>query len=100
MPPCSVNNPNYFTVELSSLDAQVIYPINNTEIGSGHMTDIKFETNTQTNFTFPITIEYDAMSDPTGAVIADLGRKCGVDPTVGASMVTVNVRIKVSSSCC
>ncbi|KAI0748092.1 hypothetical protein C8Q80DRAFT_1120655 [Daedaleopsis nitida] len=91
----SVNNPNYFTVELSSLDASVIYPINNTEIGSGHMTDIKFQDHTQTNFTFPVTISYDAKSDTSGAVIADLAKKCGVDPSIAATQVSVTVNIKV-----
>ncbi|TFK88099.1 hypothetical protein K466DRAFT_489643 [Polyporus arcularius HHB13444] len=91
----SVNNPNYFTVILSSLDASVIYPINNTQVGSGHMADIKFKDHTQTNFTFPVTIEYDAADDPTGAVITDLATKCGVNPNVPATQVSVTVKIKV-----
>ncbi|KAI0721124.1 hypothetical protein C8T65DRAFT_632280 [Cerioporus squamosus] len=91
----SVNNPNYFTVILSSLDASVVYPINNTQVGSGHMTNIKFQDHTQTNFTFPVTIEYDAADDPNGAVITDLATKCGVNPSVAASDVSVTVKIKV-----
>ncbi|KAI0807341.1 hypothetical protein C8Q74DRAFT_1227156 [Fomes fomentarius] len=91
----SVNNPNYFTIDLYTLDAKVTYPINNTQIGSGHMANIKFQDHTQTNFTFPVTISYDADSDPSGAVITDLARKCGVDPTVAATQVTVSVDIEV-----
>lgn len=64
------------------------------------MADIKFQDHTQTNFTFPVTISYDADSDPSGAVITDLARKCGVDPTVAATQVTVSVDIEVSHRCC
>ncbi|TBU50744.1 hypothetical protein BD309DRAFT_879424 [Dichomitus squalens] len=91
----SVNNPNYFTVELYKLDATVIYPINNTQIGSGHMTNIQFKDHTQTNFTFPVTIDYEAASDPNGAVITDLAKHCGIDPSTAASDITVTIDIKV-----
>ncbi|KAI1795906.1 hypothetical protein LXA43DRAFT_1164044 [Ganoderma leucocontextum] len=91
----SVNNPNFFTVELYKLDASVIYPINSTQVGSGHMTDIKFQDHTQTNFTFPVTIEYNAANDPSGAVITDLAKHCGIDPNTAASDITVTVNIKI-----
>ncbi|PIL23970.1 hypothetical protein GSI_13721 [Ganoderma sinense ZZ0214-1] len=91
----SVNNPNFFTVELYKLDAAVIYPINSTQVGSGHMTNIKFQDHTQTNFTFPVTIEYNAASDPNGAIITDLAKHCGIDPSVSASDISVTVNIKI-----
>lgn len=58
------------------------------------MTNIKFQDHTQTNFTFPVTIEYDAATDPSGAVITDLAKHCGIGAT--ASDITVTVNIKVS----
>ncbi|KAH9946141.1 uncharacterized protein BXZ73DRAFT_72977 [Epithele typhae] len=91
----SVNNPNYFTITLYSLDASVVYPINNTDIGSGHMTNIDFKDHTQTNFTFPVTIDYDAKADPDGAIITDLAQHCGLDTSVAASDISVSVSIKV-----
>ena len=62
------------------------------------MKNIKFQDHTQTNFTFPVTIEYDSADDPSGAVITDLATKCGVNPSVAASDVSVTVRIKVGLS--
>ena len=61
------------------------------------MTNIKFQDHTQTNFTFPVTIEYDAATDPNGAVITDLAKHCGIDPSVAASDISVTVNIKVRS---
>lgn len=91
----SVNNPNFFTVELYKLDAAVVYPINSTQVGSGHMTNIKFQDHTQTNFTFPVTIEYDAATDPSGAVITDLAKHCGIGASASDITVTVNIKIGV-----
>ncbi len=61
------------------------------------MTNIKFQDHTQTNFTFPVTIKYDAATDSSGAVITDLAKHCGIDPSVSASDITVTVNIKVGS---
>ncbi|OSD01550.1 hypothetical protein PYCCODRAFT_1369193 [Trametes coccinea BRFM310] len=92
----SVNNPNYFSVTISSLDAQVIYPINNTQIGFGHMGKLVLHSHEQTNFTFPVTVSYNATSDPNGDVVVDLAKHCGIDPSVQASDVSLTVYVKVA----
>ncbi|KAI0374856.1 hypothetical protein BV20DRAFT_961061 [Pilatotrama ljubarskyi] len=90
----SINNPNYFPVVISSLDAKVMYPINNTQIGSGYKGKIDLKQNEQTNFTFPVTIAYNATSDPSGAVVLDLAKRCGLDGSSG-SQVSVTVYVDV-----
>ncbi|KAI8998666.1 hypothetical protein BD414DRAFT_407904 [Trametes punicea] len=91
----SVNNPNYFSVTISSLDAQVLYPINNTEIGFGHMGKLVLKQHEQTNFTFPVTVAYNATDDPSAAVVVDLAKHCGLDPGVAASPVSLTVNVKI-----
>ena len=59
------------------------------------MTNIEFKDHTQTNFTFPVTISYEADSDPNGLVLADIAKHCGLDSSVTASDITVSVNIKV-----
>ena len=59
------------------------------------MTNVDFKDHTQTNFTFPITISYDADTDPSGAVILDIAKHCGLETGVSASDLSVNVNIKV-----
>ncbi|KAI0637007.1 hypothetical protein C8Q77DRAFT_1154884 [Trametes polyzona] len=96
----SINNPNYFSVDISYLDAQVIYPINNTQIGSGHKGKVVLKQNEQTNFTFPVTVAYNATSDPNGAVILDLAKRCGLDGSSGSDVdltVYVKVALKIFS---
>ncbi|KAI0670415.1 hypothetical protein C8Q78DRAFT_1070019 [Trametes maxima] len=92
----SINNPNYFSVTISSLDAQVIYPINNTQIGSGHQSKIVLKQHEQTNFTFPVTVAYNATTDPNSAVLLDLAKHCGLDTSVAASDVSLTVYVKVA----
>ncbi|KAH9901351.1 hypothetical protein C8Q73DRAFT_241828 [Cubamyces lactineus] len=92
----SINNPNYFSVTISSLDAQVIYPINNTQIGFGHLGKVELKQHEQTNFTFPVTVAYNVTSDPSGAVVIDLAKHCGLDPSIPASNVKLTVYVKVA----
>ncbi|KAI0831272.1 hypothetical protein BC628DRAFT_1461899 [Trametes gibbosa] len=90
----SINNPNYFSVDISYLDATVLYPINNTQIGSGHKGKVVLNQHEQTNFTFPVTVAYNATSDPSGAVLLDLAKRCGLDGSSGSDVsLTVNVKV-------
>ncbi|KAH9854178.1 hypothetical protein C2E23DRAFT_884278 [Lenzites betulinus] len=91
----SINNPNYFPVDISYLDATVFYPINNTQIGSGHEGKIVLKQHQQTNFTFPVTVAYNATSDPSGAVLLDLAKRCGLDGSAGSD-VSLTVAVKVA----
>ena len=54
--------------------------------------------NEQTNFTFPVTVAYNATSDPNGAVILDLAKRCGLDGSSGSD-VDLTVYVKVCPSC-
>lgn len=76
---------------------QILYPIRSTQIGKGHMTNINFQSHAQTNFTFPIKLAYDAKYDPTGDVLADILKHCGVGEQSGtaASPVTLTYNIDV-----
>lgn len=90
----SINNPNYFPVDITYLDAVVLYPINNTQIGSGHKGKVELKQFEQTNFTFPVTVAYNATSDPNGAVILDLAKHCGLDGSTATDVsLTVNVKV-------
>ena len=59
------------------------------------MSDIKFQDHTQTNFTFPVTIDYDTTLDPNGSVLSDLVTKCASDSDVS---VTVNIKVDLLQS--
>lgn len=108
----SVNNPNYFSVDLSEIKAEVrrfmytsympddmlsqlFYPLNNTPIGGGEMNKIDFRSHTQTNFTFPMALQYNISADPGFNILIDLAKKCGIVPGTSASDVTVNYKITV-----
>lgn len=88
----SVSNPNYFGVSFSQISADIIYPINNTDIGGGISRNIDFSPRSQNNFTFPFYIDYQAANDPGGKIILDLATKCGVLGT-GKSNIVVNYRL-------
>lgn len=96
----SINNPNYFPVDITYLDAVVLYPINNTQIGSGHKGKVELKQFEQTNFTFPVTVAYNATSDPNGAVILDLAKHCGLDGSTATDVsLTVNVKVCPPALC-
>ncbi|KAI0293093.1 hypothetical protein BC826DRAFT_1143440 [Russula brevipes] len=71
-----VINPNYFSVELTRVTADIIYPINNTRIGNGTFKNLKLPAHSRTNFTFPFMFAYEESIDPNLAIITDLASKC------------------------
>jgi len=89
----SVENPNYFAVSFKKIEADIIYPINNTNIGGGNETDITFHAHSQTNFTFPFTISYKKSLDPSSKIIADIATKCGF---IGGSKSQITVNYKLT----
>ena len=110
---CSVSNPNYFAIDFQKIQADVgrveiflnylltvskiFYPINNTHVGGGELKNVDFQSNQQTNVTFPFSLDYIASNDPQYKVLLDLSEKCGV--TGGAqSDITVNYKLTVSAS--
>jgi len=87
----SVTNPNYFSVNLKQIKAEIFYPINNTAIGGGTSNNVVFGSHAQTNFTFPFSIDYKFELDPKFLILVDLATKCGV---LGAkSNINVNYKI-------
>ncbi|KAJ7125477.1 hypothetical protein C8R43DRAFT_29726 [Mycena crocata] len=74
----SVDNPNFFAVTFKKITAEIYYPINNTAIGNGTANNLVFESNAQTNFTFPFTIDYSTSLDPQNLILLDLAKKCGI----------------------
>lgn len=90
----SVDNPNYFAVDLNQITANLFYPINNTPIGNGTKSKITFASNSQTNFTFGFNVSYSTTNDPNDKVLLDLATKCGV---IGGtqSPITIDYDIKL-----
>jgi len=76
----SVTNPNYFSIDFTKIDLELLYPINNTKIGGGNTT-INFKSRSQTNFSFPIDFSYNTSNDQQGVILHDLAAKCGVGGT-------------------
>jgi hypothetical protein len=109
-----VENPNYFAVSFSKIQAtvctclklstinvltaardQIFYPINNTNVGGGNATDITFNSHSETNFTFPFTISYQKSLDPNDKILVDIATKCGF---IGGSKSPITVDYKISVS--
>jgi len=72
---------------------QIIYPINNTNIGSGNEGNIVFPSHTTTTFDFPFTIDYQRALDPDNLILVDLATKCGI--LGNPSDISVNYKITV-----
>lgn len=89
----SVENPNYFAVSFNKIQANIFYPINNTDIGGGNATDITFRSHSQTNFTFPFTIAYQKSLDPNNKILVDIATKCGF---IGGSRSQITVNYKIT----
>ncbi|KAI3607587.1 epressed protein [Moniliophthora roreri] len=96
----SVNNPNYISAKLNTLDAEVIYPteVARVPFGGGTLKDIMFNTNSQTNFTFLFDIDYQYKDDPKRSVLMVIANKCGILSSAKGKLnleykITANVRV-------
>lgn len=89
----AVANPNYFSVSFTSIDAKAYYPINNTLVGTGNETDITFHSNSQTNFTFPFSMEFSTNMSSSAQILADLASKCGVG---GGAVQDITINLDVT----
>jgi hypothetical protein len=89
----AVDNPNFFSVTLRNIEAEINYPINNTNIGRGQQSNIVFPSNTRTTFTFPFLIAYRMDHDPDNRVLLDLATKCGA---IGGVRTDISVKYKIT----
>ncbi|PPQ64644.1 hypothetical protein CVT26_002734 [Gymnopilus dilepis] len=89
----SVSNPNYFSVDFKKIEAQIFYPPQNIPVGGGQANNIVFKSNSQTNFTFPFSLQYNSTADPGGAIITDLAKKCGV---LGGTKTNIDVNYSIT----
>ncbi|KAK0210891.1 hypothetical protein DFS33DRAFT_1296162 [Desarmillaria ectypa] len=94
----TVDNPNYFSVNLKKVTAELFYPLNSsstgTDIGGGNSSNINFASHSETNFTFPFAIEYTQANDPNSAILVDLLEKCGILGT--KTNIDVNYKITLA----
>jgi len=90
--PIAVDNPNYFAINFKQIKAQIFYPINNTGVGEGILNDVMIRSNTQTNLTFPFSIDYKIKLDPGNLILKDLAQKCGLR----GSKSDLSVRYKIT----
>jgi hypothetical protein len=104
--PVEVVNPNYFSARLTHVNANIIYPINNTHIGNGTLNNVNLPAHATTTFTFPFTIYYTESIDPSSAIITDIAEKClgqkdltvKYELTVGVKVFFVSVSPTISNS--
>ncbi|KAK7062680.1 hypothetical protein VNI00_000168 [Paramarasmius palmivorus] len=76
----SVNNPNYISAKLDKLQMELIYPtrVASVPLGEVSLQDITFNTNSRTNFTLSLDIDYQYKVDPRRSVLIDVAQKCGI----------------------
>ncbi|KAK2466774.1 hypothetical protein APHAL10511_001032 [Amanita phalloides] len=89
----SVTNPNYFSISFQTIKAKLFYPINNANVGGGELKNIVFNSNQQTNVTFPFSLDYNASKDPNYSVLLDLAQKCGVG---GSAQSNIKINYEVT----
>ncbi|KAI0093666.1 hypothetical protein BDY19DRAFT_989219 [Irpex rosettiformis] len=92
--PIVVDNPNYFSVNFNNIHADVFYPINNTKVGSGDLWNLKLDSNKQTNFSVPFTLNYTTSIDPNLSILSDLAGRCGLGGG-SQSQIKVDYSIKL-----
>jgi len=96
--PIEVINPNYFSVKLTHVDAQLFYRINNTLIGNGTIHNVVLPSGSTTDFTFPFALIYTKSVDPSSAIITDIASRCLSSPPSDLTIrykITVGVRVFV-----
>lgn len=72
---------------------QAYYPINNTLVGTGNESGITFNSNKQTNFTFPFTMEFSTNMTSGTPILTDLAQKCGVG---GGAVQDITINLDVT----
>lgn len=75
----SIWNPTFIKAVVKKVHVDLVYPINGEErpIGNGTVNDVWIKANSRTNFTFPVDVNYELVSDPNLEILADIAQKCG-----------------------
>jgi hypothetical protein len=94
----NVTNPNYFSATFTSIDANIFYPINNTNVGGGSEHDITFHAHSSNSFVFPFSFVYNKAADPNGAIINDIVSRCGFLDQNTAQDISIQYQVAVSLS--
>ncbi len=92
----AVSNPNSISATLTSLKADVsTQNVPNVTIGSGQVSDVKINANTNTTVNFPLQVVLiDSQSDPNSNVVRDVTQSCGWSSGgSGSGSVTLNLKI-------
>ncbi|KAG9010087.1 hypothetical protein FRB93_004749 [Tulasnella sp. JGI-2019a] len=93
-----VKNPNYFSATLKRVEAKAFYPPLTDQVGGGSLYDVKFPSNSDTQFTFPFNITYSTTIDPNQILITDLVNKCGIKTGSTKQPLTVKYDISLAVS--
>lgn len=93
-----VVNDNILGATFEKITAEAYYPINNTPMGGGNLTNVVFPAHATTNLTFPFNIDYDPTLDSDQAILNDIASRCGLlgapkEPIVVNYIVTLYLRI-------
>ena len=80
---------------MKKIQADIVYPINDTPLGGGTANDIAFKNGEQTNFTLPFTLTYSPLADSSGQVLGDIAKKCGA---LGGQKQDLSVNYKITVS--
>lgn len=106
----SVANPNFFSIDLKKIQANIFYPLNGnkTALGGGSESNVVFDSGSNKTFQFPFTIAYKSALDPGNKILDDIEKKClgnpktdlTVDYTIGltVNVIVVPVHIPISNS--
>ncbi|KAI7849128.1 hypothetical protein BDC45DRAFT_292671 [Circinella umbellata] len=95
----NVQNPNVLPIFLSEMKATANLPEEDGSqayLGHGYLDSEKIPTNSDYNFTYPFSIEYDTQSSQSQVMLNTLMEKCGLYGG-DAQDITVNYSINVNA---
>jgi len=87
-----VNN-NIIGATFEKIAAVAYYPIGQTRVGSGELTNVNFPSHSTTNLTFPFSITYDPTLDKDQTILSDIASRCGL---LGAPKTPISVNYAVT----
>ncbi|KAF5373630.1 hypothetical protein D9758_000645 [Tetrapyrgos nigripes] len=93
----TVNNLNYFSVNLRNLKVELFYPVNGNSrpVGEGSKSNVVFHSQSNSTMTFPFNVEYKFANDPGYSVLLDMASKCGVFNSGARSNFVINYKITI-----